>query len=201
MHEVYRRVWGLRLRRTDQRLALSPLFMLPSAHYKDVGVRIASFRSSIAHPTYSPVYASLCTSRYPTQNSGPSGSLLLTRKNFHSLLHAGLARRTAIAIYRQLQALSSTIERRSSPLSAIPRSTTKWFRELTMQPRHKPSTHRNGTTLFQPRRKLGNQPWMFNPSGQSGPRLFASGWFWCESRSMKKFFGSARRLSYSSVSS
>ena len=24
---------------------LSPLFMLPSAHYKDVGVRIASFRS------------------------------------------------------------------------------------------------------------------------------------------------------------
>jgi hypothetical protein len=61
---------------------LSPLFMLPSAHYKDVGVRIASFRSSIAHPTYSPVYASLCTSRYPTQNSGPSGSLLLTRENF-----------------------------------------------------------------------------------------------------------------------
>ncbi len=56
--------------------------MLPSAHYKSVGVRIASFRSSIAHPTYSPVYASLCTSRYPTQNSGPSGSLLLTRENF-----------------------------------------------------------------------------------------------------------------------
>ena len=47
-----------------------------------VGVRVASFRSSIAHPTYSPVYASPCTSRYPTQNSGPSGSLLLTRKNF-----------------------------------------------------------------------------------------------------------------------
>src|SRR5664280_1920614 len=33
-------------------------------------------------PTYTPVYASLCTSRYPTQNSGPSGSLLLSRKNF-----------------------------------------------------------------------------------------------------------------------
>jgi hypothetical protein len=33
--------------------------MLPSAHYKGVGVRIASFRRSIAHPTYSPVYASL----------------------------------------------------------------------------------------------------------------------------------------------
>jgi hypothetical protein len=53
-----------------------------SAHYKDVGVRVASFRSSIAHPTYSPVYASPCTSRCPTQNSRPSGSLLLTRKNF-----------------------------------------------------------------------------------------------------------------------
>src|SRR5450759_3833750 len=56
--------------------------MLPSEHYKVVGVRVASFRSSIAHPTYSPVYASPCTSRYPTQNSGPSGSLLLPRKNF-----------------------------------------------------------------------------------------------------------------------
>src|SRR5205823_5111404 len=52
VHEVSRRVWGLRLRRTEQGLALAPLFMLPSAHYKDVGVRIASFRSSIAHPAY-----------------------------------------------------------------------------------------------------------------------------------------------------
>jgi hypothetical protein len=82
VHEVSRRVWGLRLRRTERGLALSSPFMLPSAHYKDVGVRVASFRSSIAHPTYSPVYASSCTSRYPTQNSGPSGSLLLTRENF-----------------------------------------------------------------------------------------------------------------------
>jgi hypothetical protein len=84
VHEVSRRVWGLRLRRTEQELALSPLFMLPSAHYKDVGVRFASFRSSITHPTYSPVYASLCTSRYLAQNSGPSGSLLLTRETFAS---------------------------------------------------------------------------------------------------------------------
>jgi hypothetical protein len=81
VHEVSRRAWGLRLRRTEQGLALSPLSTWPSAHYKDVGVRIASFRSSIAHPAYSPVYASLRTSRYATQNSGPSGSLLLPRKN------------------------------------------------------------------------------------------------------------------------
>jgi hypothetical protein len=40
-----RRVWGLRLRRTKQVLALSRLFMLPSAHYKGVGVRIDSLRS------------------------------------------------------------------------------------------------------------------------------------------------------------
>ncbi len=32
------------------------------------------------HPTYPPVYASSCTSRCPTQNSGPSGSLVLSRK-------------------------------------------------------------------------------------------------------------------------
>src|SRR6266516_5334075 len=34
------------------------------------------------HPTYSPVYASSCTSRCPTQNSGPSGSLVFSRENF-----------------------------------------------------------------------------------------------------------------------
>ena len=42
---VSRRVWGLRLRRTEQELALSRLLMLPSAHFKGVDVRIASFRS------------------------------------------------------------------------------------------------------------------------------------------------------------
>src|SRR6266436_10395686 len=50
VHEVSRRVWGLRLRRTEQELALSLPLMLPSAHYKDVGVRIASFRSWIPSP-------------------------------------------------------------------------------------------------------------------------------------------------------
>src|SRR6266849_9223244 len=52
VHEVSRRDLGLRLRRTERELALTPPFILPSAHYKDVGVRIASFRSSIAHPAY-----------------------------------------------------------------------------------------------------------------------------------------------------
>src|SRR5215471_18858057 len=45
--------WGLRLRRTEQRLALSLLFMLPSAHFYRVGVRVVSFRSSMSHPACS----------------------------------------------------------------------------------------------------------------------------------------------------
>src|SRR5258705_36100 len=40
VHEVSRRAWGLRLRRTEQELALSRLFMLPSVHYKDVCVAV-----------------------------------------------------------------------------------------------------------------------------------------------------------------
>ena len=38
-------LWGLRLRRTIQVLALALVPMLPSAHNKVVGVRIYSFRS------------------------------------------------------------------------------------------------------------------------------------------------------------
>jgi hypothetical protein len=52
VHEVSRRAWGLRLRRTEQELALALLFIWPSAHLYRVGVRIVCFRSSIAHPAY-----------------------------------------------------------------------------------------------------------------------------------------------------
>src|SRR5215472_19262253 len=53
--------------------------MLPSAHYKGVGVRIASFRSWIPTP---PI---LClrfvgSLAVATQDSRPSGSLLLSRE-------------------------------------------------------------------------------------------------------------------------
>jgi len=37
VHEVSRRVWGLRLRRTEQELALALLLMLPTAHIRDGG--------------------------------------------------------------------------------------------------------------------------------------------------------------------
>ena len=43
MQEVSRRVWGLRLRRTDPGLALSPRSVLPSAQSDSVGVLIGVF--------------------------------------------------------------------------------------------------------------------------------------------------------------
>src|SRR5215471_18552533 len=49
---------------------------------ESVGTLIASFRSSMSLPTYTSVYASPDTSRCPTQNSRPSGSLLLSREAF-----------------------------------------------------------------------------------------------------------------------
>jgi len=54
----------------DKGLTLSPLFMLPSAHINRVGVRVVSFRSSIAHPAYTPIYASLSPSRYQRKTRG-----------------------------------------------------------------------------------------------------------------------------------
>ena len=84
VQEVSRRVWGLRLRRTGPGLALSPRAMLPSAGSDRVGVLIARFRSSIPSPPIPLVYASLDPSRCPVQNSGPSGSLLLSREDLSS---------------------------------------------------------------------------------------------------------------------
>jgi hypothetical protein len=46
-----------------------------------------------AQPTYSPVYASLCTSRCPVQDSGPSGSLILSRKALSSSASCRLFRK------------------------------------------------------------------------------------------------------------
>jgi hypothetical protein len=80
VHEVSRRVLGSTTTRdcsgTRARAPAHAAFPYP---YK-VGVPIASFRSSITQPACTPVYASPPTSRSATQNSGPSGSLLLSRK-------------------------------------------------------------------------------------------------------------------------
>ncbi len=79
VHKASRRVWGLRLRRTVQELAMSLPPILPSAQCKSVSVLIASFRSSIPSPPV-PLFTLRVHLAYPTQNSGPSGSLLLSRR-------------------------------------------------------------------------------------------------------------------------
>lgn len=72
--------WGLRLRRTAPELALSFRRMLPSAQVQKRRHPDWGF-SEINYPAHlSPVYASCRLSRGATQNSGPSGSLFLTRK-------------------------------------------------------------------------------------------------------------------------
>src|SRR5450755_167227 len=75
--------WGLRPRQTEQKLALSLLSMLPSAHIYRVGVRVVCFRGSMATPPilYLRFAGSLAVS---AQDSGPSGSLLLSRKALSS---------------------------------------------------------------------------------------------------------------------
>ena len=75
--------WGLRPRRTEQKLALSLLSMLPSAHVNRVGVRIVSFRGSMATPPilYLRFAGSLAVA---AQDSRPSGSLLLSCKALSS---------------------------------------------------------------------------------------------------------------------
>jgi len=75
--------WGLRPRRTEQKLALSLLFMLPSAHINRVGVRVVSFRGSMATPPilYLRFTGSLAVA---VQDSRPSGSLFLSCKALSS---------------------------------------------------------------------------------------------------------------------
>jgi len=49
-----------------------------------VGALIGKFSKLDTQPIFPPVYASLDTSQHPAQNSGPSGSLLLSRKALSS---------------------------------------------------------------------------------------------------------------------
>ena len=96
VHVVSRRARVLRLRRTDRPLASSrdqPYCLLPSIQNQRSW--FSDFRSSIARPTDTHVYASTNTSRRSPQDSGPRWS----RSSFpvgllHSLQHAGLSRRT-----------------------------------------------------------------------------------------------------------
>ena len=90
---VSRRVWGLRLRRTDPRLALSPRLMWPSAGSDRVGVLIARFRSSIPSPPI-PLFTLRWTPRGAQRKTrGRVDRYSFLVRNFHPLLSAGLSRR------------------------------------------------------------------------------------------------------------
>ena len=107
-------LWGLRLRRTERELALSLPLMLPSAHYKERRRPDCIFSELNTHPTYSPVYASLVSPRDTQRKTrGRVDRYSFLVRLFHPLLHAGLARRTVMAILRQLRANPRVRSRRS----------------------------------------------------------------------------------------
>src|SRR6516165_2824489 len=80
VHEVSRRALGSTTTRDCSRTRASALAHAAFHHPYSVGIPIARFRSSIAQPACTPVYASPSASRQPAQNSRPRGSLLLSRK-------------------------------------------------------------------------------------------------------------------------
>src|SRR5271165_3492676 len=76
--------------------------MLPSAHLNCVGVLIASFRSSILSSPI-PLFTLRCAphdTQRKTRGRVDRYSFLV--RILHSLLHAGLSRRTGMAIFRQV---------------------------------------------------------------------------------------------------
>ena len=102
VHQASRRVWGLRLRRTKAGTRDVAPDHVAFRQCKSVGVLIASFRSSIPSPPL-PLFTLRRTPRSvqrKTQGRAVRYSFLVGL--LHSLLHAGLARRTALAISHQL---------------------------------------------------------------------------------------------------
>ena len=77
VHGVSRRAWGLRLRRADQPLATNAAARVAFRYLDRVGALICRFSKLDTQPTYSPVYASLDTSRRRPQDSRPGWSRFL----------------------------------------------------------------------------------------------------------------------------
>src|SRR3989442_13408380 len=96
VHVVSQRARVLRLRRTDNPLAISVVAVLPSSLPERSRHPVPSaFRSSIARPTDTPVYASSDTSRSRLQDSRPGWIRCSFPVGlFHPLQHAGLSRRS-----------------------------------------------------------------------------------------------------------
>ena len=94
MQKVSRRVWGLRLRRTGLELALSPLGHAAFRRSDGVGVPIGHFRSSIPSPPI-PLFTLHCAPRGTQRKTrGRVDRYSFLVRIFHSLLPAGLSRRT-----------------------------------------------------------------------------------------------------------
>ena len=94
VHEVSKRALGSQTTQARPRLAFAPRTVLPSASLKSVGVLIAYFRSSIPSPPvplfmlHQVLHNTLCKTR------GRVVRYSFLVRLFHSLLHAGLSRRT-----------------------------------------------------------------------------------------------------------
>ena len=94
VHAVSQRAWGLRLRGIMRRLALPSAPVWPSPSGKSVGIPIYGFRSSIPCPLMP-----LSTLRRQPRDclrktQGQADRYPFPVRLFHSLLHAGLSRRT-----------------------------------------------------------------------------------------------------------
>ena len=100
VHEVSRRVGGLRLRRAVQGLALA--FPVHVAFRLRQGRRRpdCAFSKLNTQPTYTPVYASTCAPRdAPRKTRGRVDRYSFLVRLFHSLLQAGLSRRTGATFF------------------------------------------------------------------------------------------------------
>src|SRR5215470_2015180 len=75
-------LWGLRLRQTEQRLALASLSMLPAAITRASASGLHLFGAQYPPHLFSCLRFVAYLAIGLTQNSGPSGSLLLSRKKF-----------------------------------------------------------------------------------------------------------------------
>ena len=96
VQKVSRRVWGLRLRRTVPGLALSPRPHVAFRQSENVGVLIAHFRSSIPSPPI-PLFTLHCAPRGTQRKTrGRVDRYSFLVRIFHSLLPAGLSRRSRL---------------------------------------------------------------------------------------------------------
>jgi hypothetical protein len=103
VQKVSRRVWGLRLRRTVPGLALASRQHVAFRQSESVGVLIEHFRSSIPSPPI-PLFTLHCAPRGTQRKTrGRVDRYSFLVRNLHSLLPAGLSRRTRLPAFGSLR--------------------------------------------------------------------------------------------------